>query len=423
MTPRIVVLGGSFAGLSAAFKLKRELGDQAEVTVVSRDPRFVFIPSLIWVVPGWRKPGQISFDLGPALRRRGIGFTLATAARILPAENKLVTDQGEVGYDYLLIATGPKYDWAVVPNFGPADGTTWSVCNLPHAMEAAKAWLDFVQDPGPVVIGSTQGASCFGAEYEVAFNIDRALRQAKIRRQAPLTFFTAEPFLGHFGIGGMRGGETMLKGYFKMLGIEAIANVSTTAVEKGRDHAVRRSRARPQVRHRHPAVHRRAGDPRLGGAGRRPRLRGSRRPLPAPRLPQHLRRRSRRAGQAAAAHRGADRRAQDGLDGRGHGQGRCPQHCRRHHGWSAKGATLRRHPPALHHGRRQPGHDHRLGPRLQAAQVRDHDPGTVVALGQARLRALLHDEDEVRPRAAALTLSPWPWSWPRRPAVPARTRP
>jgi sulfide:quinone oxidoreductase len=230
MTPRIAVLGGSFAGLSAAFKLKRDLGERAEVTVISRDPRFVFIPSLIWVVPGWRKPGQISFELEPALRRRGIDFLLATAERVVPAENKLVTDKGDVDYDYLLIATGPKYDWAVVPNFGPADGTTWSVCNLPHAMEAAKAWLDFVQDPGPVVIGSTQGASCFGAEYEVAFNIDRALRQAKIRKQAPLTFFTAEPFLGHFGIGGMRGGEAMLKGYFKLLGIDAIANVSTTAV-------------------------------------------------------------------------------------------------------------------------------------------------------------------------------------------------
>ena len=43
----IVVLGGSFAGLNAAFKLKQDLGDRAEVTVVSRDPRFVFIPSLI----------------------------------------------------------------------------------------------------------------------------------------------------------------------------------------------------------------------------------------------------------------------------------------------------------------------------------------------------------------------------------------
>jgi sulfide:quinone oxidoreductase len=148
----------------------------------------------------------------------------------VPGENKVVTDKGEVDYDYLLIATGPKYDWAVVPDLGPTDHTTWSVCNLPHAMEAAKAWLDFVQDPGPVVIGSTQGASCFGAEYEVAFNIDRALRQAKIRRQVPLTFFTAEPFLGHFGIGGMRGGEALFKGYFKLLGIEAVANVSTTAV-------------------------------------------------------------------------------------------------------------------------------------------------------------------------------------------------
>jgi sulfide:quinone oxidoreductase len=228
----VVVLGGSFAGLNAAFKLKQDLGDRADITVVSRDPRFVFIPSLIWVVPGWRKPGQISFPLEPALRRRGIRFVETVAQRIDPEQNVLHTDAGEIRYDYLLIATGPKYDWSMVPGLGPADGTTHSVCNLPHAMDAAKAWLDFVQDPGPVVIGSTQFASCFGAEYEVAFNIDRALRQAKIRKEVKLTFFTAEPFLGHFGIGGMRGGEAMLKGYFKMLGIEAIANVSTTAVTK-----------------------------------------------------------------------------------------------------------------------------------------------------------------------------------------------
>ncbi len=212
--PSVVILGGSFAGLTAAFTIKRELREQADVTVVSRDARFVFIPSLIWVVPGWRKPGQITFELAPALSHRGIHFKQAVAERIDPERQVVATDHGDVTYDYLLIATGPKYDWSVVPGLGPADGTTWSVCNLPHAMDAAKAWLDFVQDPGPVVIGATQMASCFGAEYEVAFNIDRALRQAKIRDQAPLTFFTAEPFLGHFGIGGMLGGEAMLKGYF-----------------------------------------------------------------------------------------------------------------------------------------------------------------------------------------------------------------
>ena len=53
----IVILGGSFAGLNAAFQLKRDLGEQAEVTVVARDPRFVFIPSLIWVVPGLAQAG------------------------------------------------------------------------------------------------------------------------------------------------------------------------------------------------------------------------------------------------------------------------------------------------------------------------------------------------------------------------------
>jgi sulfide:quinone oxidoreductase len=226
----IVVLGGSFAGLTAALELKRKLRDTAEVTVVSRDRRFVFIPSLIWVVPGWRKPGQISFDLQPVLNRRGIKFVHAVAQRIDPERSRVFTDRGDLHYDYLLIATGPKYDWSVVPGLGPADGTTHSVCNMAHAMDAAKAWLDFIQEPGPIVIGATQRASCFGAEYEVVFNIDRALRQAKIRDQVDLTFFTAEPFLGHFGIGGMRGGETMLKAYFKLLGIRPIVNVSTVAV-------------------------------------------------------------------------------------------------------------------------------------------------------------------------------------------------
>jgi sulfide:quinone oxidoreductase len=231
---RVVVLGGSFAGLTAAFELKRRLAGAAEVTVISRDSRFVFIPSLIWVVPGWRKPGQITFPLEPALAGKGIKFLLAVADGIDPAAHVVSTDKGPVEYDYLLIATGPKFDWAIVPGLGPADGTTWSVCNLPHAMEAAKAWLDFLEDPGPVVIGATQLASCFGAEYEVAFNIDRALRQAKIRKQVDLHFFTAEPFLGHFGIGGMRGGEQMLKAFFKMIGIDATPNVSVESVEKGK---------------------------------------------------------------------------------------------------------------------------------------------------------------------------------------------
>ena len=183
--------------------------------------------------PGGASRGRSVFELAPILYRRGIKFRHATAERIDPSANIVHTDGGDIPYDYLLIATGAKYDWSAVPGLGPEEGTTHSVCNIHHAMESAEAWLRFVEDPGPVVIGSAPGASCFGAAYEVVFNIDRALRQAKIRKQAPLAFVTSEPFLGHFGLGGMRGGESMLKAYFRLLGIKPFVNVAITSAEEG----------------------------------------------------------------------------------------------------------------------------------------------------------------------------------------------
>ena len=81
---RIVILGGSFAGLTAAYELKRELGERHHVTVIDKNDRFVFIPSLIWVPFGRRTPEQISFPLAPSLARKGIDFLHATVERIDP---------------------------------------------------------------------------------------------------------------------------------------------------------------------------------------------------------------------------------------------------------------------------------------------------------------------------------------------------
>lgn len=233
MRPKIVVLGGGFAGLTAAFSLKRTLRRKAEVTVLARQEQFVFIPSLIWVVPGWRKPQQIAFDLKAALEPRGIRFVHARADRIEPDQNRVLTNAGDFGYDYLVIATGPHFDWDAVPGMGPHDGHTQSICSLPHAIDAGKAWREFLKDPGPVVLGATQYASCFGAEYEMVFNIDRALREAKVRKRAPITFITAEPFLGHFGIGGMGRGRQMLELFYRFLKIEAVINAATEKVTPG----------------------------------------------------------------------------------------------------------------------------------------------------------------------------------------------
>ncbi len=234
--PTILILGASFAGLNAAFDLKRDLGDRADVLVLSRNDQFVFIPSLIWMVPGWRRPEDLTFDLREALEPRGIRFLEARADRIEPEENRVIANVGDFSYDYLLIATGPKFDWAAVPGLGPHGGYTHSICSLPHAHEAYEAWQEFLKDPGPVVLGATQYASCFGAEYEMVFNIDRALREAKVRKQAPVTFLTSEPYLGHFGIDGMAGGQKMLELFYRYLDIKPVVNAVIEKVTPGEIH-------------------------------------------------------------------------------------------------------------------------------------------------------------------------------------------
>jgi len=121
---KILVLGGSFAGLTAAFDLKRKLKDKADVTVISKMNDFVFIPSLIWVPFGWRKPEDISFGIKQPLERKGINFVHATATKINPEKNKVETTAGDYYYDFLMIATGPDLNFSEVEGLGPHGGYT-----------------------------------------------------------------------------------------------------------------------------------------------------------------------------------------------------------------------------------------------------------------------------------------------------------
>ena len=71
---RIVIVGGSFGGVNFAYALRRKLGKRAEITLISRDADFTFLPSLPWVILGWRDPDRIRIALEKPLERRGIRF-------------------------------------------------------------------------------------------------------------------------------------------------------------------------------------------------------------------------------------------------------------------------------------------------------------------------------------------------------------
>jgi NADH dehydrogenase FAD-containing subunit len=233
MRKKVLVLGGNFGGLTAALSVKHALDGDVDVTVISASDRFLFNPSLIWVPFGKRTERDITFPLAPTFEAHGVEFVHAEAKAIAPLVKRVSTTAGSYDYDYLVIATGYRNDMAVVPGLEPANGVH-TITTLPDAEEAGQGWRRLLDDPGPVVIGATQGTGCFGAAYEFLFNTAYQLKRAGLKKRVPLTYVTAEPFLGHFGIGGLPGGERLLKLFCKKEGIRTITGTALAEASPGK---------------------------------------------------------------------------------------------------------------------------------------------------------------------------------------------
>ncbi|NWG86781.1 MAG: NAD(P)/FAD-dependent oxidoreductase [Hydrogenophilaceae bacterium] len=230
----VVIMGASTGGLPAAYDIKAELGKSHKVTVVSAGPNFHFVPSNPWVAVGWRTRADISFPLEEPLKSKGIDFIAQPVSEIKPDANQIVLKDGRVlDYDYLVIATGPKLAFDEVEGLGP-NGHTVSVCTVDHAEHAYEKWQAFVADPGPVVVGAAQGASCFGPAYEFAMIMDTELRSHKIRNKVPMTYVTSEPYIGHLGLGGVGDSKGLLESEMRQRHIKWICNAKVTRVEAGK---------------------------------------------------------------------------------------------------------------------------------------------------------------------------------------------
>ncbi len=200
---RIVIVGGSFGGLTTAYELRRRLTpERAEITLLARDDQFRFVPSFPWVATGRRRLEQISFPLAGPLAKKQVRFANETVTHIDTAAKVVATDAAEHPYDFLVVATGHRSANEAVPGLGPFDGPGHSPMSAPETEELAQAIGRLLAEPGPVVIGAAPGASCIGPVYELAFELDHLLRRRGLRHQVPMSLLTPEPFLGHMGMGG-----------------------------------------------------------------------------------------------------------------------------------------------------------------------------------------------------------------------------
>jgi sulfide:quinone oxidoreductase len=234
----IVILGAGLGGLPMAYEMKDLARKEDRVFVVSDKDYYHFVPSNPWVAVDWRKREDITVPLDKPLKKRGIELVVNTASKVIPGQNQIEFSNGDrLSYDHLIIATGPRLAFEEIEGLGP-EGYTTSVCHIDHAEKGREQWLDFVKQPGPIVVGAVQGASCFGPAYEMAFVMDADLRKRKLRDQVPMTFVTPEPYIGHLGLDGVGDSKTMLESELRKRHIDWICNARVDRVEDGLMHVI-----------------------------------------------------------------------------------------------------------------------------------------------------------------------------------------
>lgn len=106
---RIIIVGGGFAGLSAAKALRKA---DADITVIDRSNHHLFQPLLYQVATGGLSPANISAPIrGLLSKNRNTSVLLANVTGIDVANRTLATTSGVIHYDTLILAAGATHSY------------------------------------------------------------------------------------------------------------------------------------------------------------------------------------------------------------------------------------------------------------------------------------------------------------------------
>ncbi|TNF91502.1 MAG: NAD(P)/FAD-dependent oxidoreductase [Gammaproteobacteria bacterium] len=187
----IVVVGSGFAGCTAVRTLRRQ-GFDGVITVISPKPELFYFPSLIWVANNKRTESDLRINLENFFKKHRVTYRAASVTGIEPDSNKVITDQGEMNYDYLIIGSGGRYirklpgiEHAHIACAGWEPTKSWA--DKLSAMDGGKLAFGFAGNP------KEPSAMRGGPVFEFLFGTDTWLRQQGKRDQFELTFFSPAP--------------------------------------------------------------------------------------------------------------------------------------------------------------------------------------------------------------------------------------
>jgi sulfide:quinone oxidoreductase len=168
--PKVLVLGGNFAGLGAAQKIRDYAGDAVDITVIDRKNYLLFVPNIPAEVFENRDPqDSLTMDLYKTLSKDKVDFIQgevsdidvdARQVRYVPGERPGSETQ-QFKYDYLVIAVGARLAYDRIPGFAEHGDT---VSDFFHGNRLRRKLHDGDYKGGPIVVGSALFHQGDGAE-------------------------------------------------------------------------------------------------------------------------------------------------------------------------------------------------------------------------------------------------------------------
>lgn len=111
----IVIIGGGFAGINLAKELLNQKG--IHVTLVDKNNYNFFPPLIYQVATAFLEPSSISYPFRKFFAgKKNLQFRLGELLKVVPSENKIILNNGELSYDHLVFATGAETSYFGMEN-------------------------------------------------------------------------------------------------------------------------------------------------------------------------------------------------------------------------------------------------------------------------------------------------------------------
>ena len=209
MAQEITIIGAGFAALTAIKEIRKK-NKTIGITLIAPKAEFIYLPSLIWIPSGQRSGDDLRIDLVTFFKKNNVNFFAGTVTAIKDSGRTVVTDNGEVTNDALLVASGGRFIKKL-----PGIEHAITIC---EGIEAEEKMRDKIKamDGGTITLGfggnpKEPSAMRGGPMFELLFGLDTQLRKEGRRDKFKIVFFSPAEKPG------ARLGESAVKGIISQL--------------------------------------------------------------------------------------------------------------------------------------------------------------------------------------------------------------